>query len=249
LREIAPGLYLLDGTPKYGFNVYLMGDVIIDSATRRAARRILRQVRDRPVLSHAITHAHADHQGSSHRICEALQIPLLCPAGEADGMESGAFSAFVPDGRITRWQLRHWAGPAHPVDRRLREGDDVGGFTVIETPGHSPGHVSFWRERDRVLVLGDVLFGHHPLTSRPGPHEPPAMFTLDADRNRASARKVAALRPSLVCFGHGPPLRDGGVLTEFVARLPRTAASSGESNDFGDRTALRPGTRDATPDL
>jgi glyoxylase-like metal-dependent hydrolase (beta-lactamase superfamily II) len=100
-----------------------------------------------------------------------------------------------------------------------------------------------------VLVLGDVLFGHHPLTSRPGPHEPPAMFTLDADRNRASARKVAALRPSLVCFGHGPPLRDGGVLTEFVARLPRTAASSGESNDFGDRTALRPGTRDATPDL
>jgi hydroxyacylglutathione hydrolase len=220
LRDIAPGLHLLDGTPKYGFNVYLMGDVIVDSATKRAAGRILRQVRDRQVGAHAITHAHADHQGSSHRICEALGIPLLCPAGEADGMESGQFASFVPDGRITRWQLRHWAGPAHPVGRRLREGDAVGDFAVIETPGHSPGHVSFWRERDRVLVLGDVLFGHHPISSRPGLHEPPAMFTLDAERNRESARKVAALRPSLVCFGHGPPLTDGHVFTEFVSGLP-----------------------------
>jgi hydroxyacylglutathione hydrolase len=98
----------------------------------------------------------------------------------------------------------------------------VGEFTVIDTPGHSPGHISFWRERDRVLVLGDVLFGHQPFTSRPGLHEPPAMFTLDAERNRQSARKVAALRPSLVCFGHGPPLTDPHTFAEFVAGLPTT---------------------------
>jgi hydroxyacylglutathione hydrolase len=229
MREIAPGLHLLEGTPKYGFNVYLMGDVIIDAATKRAAPRILRQVESRPVAAHAITHAHADHQGSSHRICEALEIPLLCPAAEADGMESGDFAAFVPDGRITRWQLRHWAGPAHPVARRLQEGDTVGDFTVIDTPGHSPGHISFWREADRILVLGDVLFGQHPFTSRPGLHEPPAMFTLDADRNRASARKAAALQPSLVCFGHGPPLTDGRAFTEFVAGLPGVPTNK-ESN-------------------
>jgi hydroxyacylglutathione hydrolase len=123
VEEIADGLYLLRGRPKYGFNVYLMGDVIVDAATKRAGRRILRQVRDRSVSAHAITHAHADHQGASAQICDALGIPLFCPEGEADAMESGAFGQLAPDGMITRWQLRHWAGPAHPVAHRLREGD------------------------------------------------------------------------------------------------------------------------------
>jgi hypothetical protein len=43
------------------------------------------------------------------------------------------------------------------VSRTLREGDPVGGFEVLEVPGHSPGALAFWRERDRVLVCGDVL--------------------------------------------------------------------------------------------
>jgi glyoxylase-like metal-dependent hydrolase (beta-lactamase superfamily II) len=221
MRQIADGLYLLRGTPPNGFNVYLAGDVIIDAGTRHAARRILRQVSDRPVAAHAITHAHADHQGSSHRICGQLRIPLFCPAGEADAMERGEFAPLVPDGRITRWQLRNWSGPAHPVARRLREGDDVAGFTVIDTPGHSPGHISYWRESDRVLVLGDALFGQHPLTSRRGLHEPPAIFTPDVERNRQSVRKIAALEPNIVCFGHGPPLVDGSKLVEFAAELTR----------------------------
>ena len=62
-----------------------------------------------------------------------------------------------PDHRLNRLAVRYWAGPGHPFDRRLREGDEVAGFTVLETPGHAPGHVAFWREADRVLILGDVL--------------------------------------------------------------------------------------------
>ena len=52
---------------------------------------------------------------------------------------------------------RAFRGPGHPVDRKLNEGDEVAGFRVIDVPGHSAGHVAFWRESDRVLVLGDVL--------------------------------------------------------------------------------------------
>jgi glyoxylase-like metal-dependent hydrolase (beta-lactamase superfamily II) len=51
-------------------------------------------------------------------------------------------------------------------------------------------------------------------------HEPPRVFTPDPQRNRASARRLAALEPELVCFGHGPPLRDPGELARFIARLP-----------------------------
>jgi glyoxylase-like metal-dependent hydrolase (beta-lactamase superfamily II) len=46
----------------------------------------------------------------------------------------------------------------HPVERRLREGDEVAGLTVLDVPGHSPGHVAYWRKSDRTLICGDVLF-------------------------------------------------------------------------------------------
>jgi glyoxylase-like metal-dependent hydrolase (beta-lactamase superfamily II) len=96
----------------------------------------------------------------------------------------------------------------------------VAGFTVLETPGHSPGHVSFWRESDRTLIAGDVLGNMHFITAMPGLHLPPDVFTPDPARNRASARQLAELRPALACFGHGAPLRDPGRLAEFVAKLP-----------------------------
>jgi glyoxylase-like metal-dependent hydrolase (beta-lactamase superfamily II) len=113
-------------------------------------------------------------------------------------------------------------GPRHKVDRALHEGDEVGGFTVIDTPGHTTGHVAYWRESDRALILGDVLFGMNPLTMIPGLREPPGFFTDDPVVNRASARKLALLEPALVCFGHGPPLRDTKRFTDFVAGLPRS---------------------------
>jgi glyoxylase-like metal-dependent hydrolase (beta-lactamase superfamily II) len=96
----------------------------------------------------------------------------------------------------------------------------VGGFTVLETPGHTPGHVSYWRERDRVLIAGDVLTNVNMSTGVSGLHEPLAFGTPDPARNRACARRLAELQPALVCFGHGPPLRDPDKLAKFVASLP-----------------------------
>jgi hydroxyacylglutathione hydrolase len=58
------------------------------------------------------------------------------------------------------------------------------------------------------------------MTGIRGLHEPLAVLTPDPARNRASARRLAALRPALACFGHGPPLRDPDGLAKFVARLP-----------------------------
>jgi glyoxylase-like metal-dependent hydrolase (beta-lactamase superfamily II) len=116
-------------------------------------------------------------------------------------------------------QRRFWTGPAHPVARALVEGDEVAGFTVLETPGHSRGHLAYWRESDRVLILGDVLTNIDLRSGIPGLHEPPAMLTPDPARNRVSARRLAQLRPRLACFGHGAPLRDPGKLADFVARL------------------------------
>jgi glyoxylase-like metal-dependent hydrolase (beta-lactamase superfamily II) len=221
VKELAPGLWQLKGFPPQAINVYLMGDVLVDAATRRAGNRILKQLRGRDVTAHALTHAHSDHQGASHEVCTALGIPFWVGERDADAAEEPRLIAErQPDTRINRVVGRFWTGPGHPVDRRLREGDTVAGFTVLDVPGHSAGHVAFWRESDRVLVLGDVLNNMDVVTGRRGLREPKWFFTPDPERNRESIRRVAALGPELACFGHGPPLRDAAALAEFAARLP-----------------------------
>jgi glyoxylase-like metal-dependent hydrolase (beta-lactamase superfamily II) len=125
----------------------------------------------------------------------------------------------MPAHPINSLIARVFPGPAHPVARRLREGDVVGGFEVLDTPGHSAGHISFWRPSDRALVCGDVFNNMNVITGVPGLHEPPAFFTPDPSRNRESMRRLAALQPQLVCFGHGKPLRDPSKLAAFTARL------------------------------
>jgi glyoxylase-like metal-dependent hydrolase (beta-lactamase superfamily II) len=107
------------------------------------------------------------------------------------------------------------------VARELREGDEVvAGFTLVELPGNSPGQIGYWRASDRVLLTGDVFTNMTLLTTVVGLHLPPDLVTVDPDRNRESARRVAALEPDIVGFGHGPALRGAAPrLTAFAAQM------------------------------
>lgn len=212
MRQLADDVWQLDGFPRDGINVYVIGDVLIDAGTRLDRGRIVKQVADRAISAHALTHAHPDHYGASHAVCEQLGLPLWCGAADVEAVESGTMVG--PGGRTI-------PGPAaHPVARALGEGDEIAGFAVLDTPGHSPGHVSYWRESDRVLLCGDVMWGFNPFLLRGPIREPFGIVTPDRRLNRASARRIAALEPSLVCFGHGPPLRDPSKLAAAVAKLP-----------------------------
>jgi hydroxyacylglutathione hydrolase len=198
MRLVADDVYLLRGFPQDAINCYLVGDVLIDAGTTLAARRILRQLETREVNAHALTHAHPDHFGSSHRVCKERAIPLWAPADDAEAVETGKvvpgskFASFIPN------------PPAHPVAKQLREGDEVAGFQVLDTPGHSPGHVSFWRESDRTLICGDVFWNVQNRLTKPA--DP---VTVDPERNRESMERLKSLLPSLTLFGHGPPRRGG----------------------------------------
>jgi len=222
MKQLAPDLHQLDGRPRNAINVYLAGEVLIDAGTRQAERRIVRQLEGRALSAHVVTHAHPDHQGSSHAVCERFGVPLWCGEADVPAMETpGAIVNRKAPAWLNRLQQSFWTGPPHPVARALYEGDEVAGFRVLETPGHSVGHISLWRESDRVLIVGDVVGNMHFITGMPGLHLPPDVFTPDPARNRESARRLAALEPALACFGHGAPLRDPRKLAEFAARLPR----------------------------
>jgi hydroxyacylglutathione hydrolase len=154
-------------------------------------------------------------------VCETLGIPFWVGEDDVDAAERPELIAErQPDHPVAQFFARTMSGPGRRVDRSLREGDEVAGFTVLDVPGHSAGHVAFWRESDRVLIVGDVIGSQHFLTGIRGMHEPPPYLSADPERNRESARRLAELEPALTLFGHGPPLRDTKKLVDFVAGLP-----------------------------
>ena len=206
--------------PRSGVNAYLIGDVLVDAGTPWNGGRLLRSLVGFPVRTHVITHAHVDHAGATRKVAAELRVPVWVGAGDARDVETGRPPVAL-HGAAGSIAARLGRFPGASVDRRLQEGDEVGpGFVVLDTPGHSPGHISLWRASDRTLVCGDVINTMHLVTTTPGIQEPPAPFTIDPARNRASIRRIAELEPQLVLAGHGPPLRDPGALSAFAAVLP-----------------------------
>src|SRR4051794_14802686 len=147
MRELAPGVRQLGGLLPNVINTYLLDDVLVDAGSRFDVRRILKELAGHRVGAHALTHAHPDHQGASHRVCESLGLPYWVGARDADAAEDPRLIGVrQPRHPIAQLSYRLFTGPGHRVERTLAEGDDVGGFTVLDVPGHSAGHVAFWRE-------------------------------------------------------------------------------------------------------
>jgi glyoxylase-like metal-dependent hydrolase (beta-lactamase superfamily II) len=217
LPTLASEVVLARGGPGRLLNVYLLGNVVIDSGLRWSRRLLRSQLSGRKVSSHVLTHAHFDHAGSSSWLCRTFEVPLWCGAGDVEAMSTGRV-----DTHGSRWfnRAQRVLAPVepHPVDRVLAEGDVVGGFEVLEVPGHSPGSLAFWRESDRVLVCGDALanFGLRP--ARPRLILPPGVLSSDLDQARRSAARLAGLRPRLVCFGHGFAITDPGLFAAAANR-------------------------------
>jgi hydroxyacylglutathione hydrolase len=203
LHELAPGLRLARGGPGRTLNIYLLGAVVVDSGVRWSRRRLGRQLAGRPVTAHVLTHAHFDHAGSSAWLCRTLGVPLWCGVGDVAAISSGRVDSHGSP-LVNRLQRTLAPVAAYPVSRTLEEGDLVGGFAVLEVPGHSPG----------ALVAN---FGLHP--ERPRLVLAPAALSSVDEQNRRSAARLAALRPRLACFGHGFAVTDPGRFADAVHRL------------------------------
>ncbi|MNE60724.1 putative metallo-hydrolase YflN [compost metagenome] len=127
-----------------------------------------------------------------------------------------------PQHWIAKLQQKYWAGQGHQVQMTIVENDKIGNFQVIETPGHSAGHISLFRERDGVLIIGDVATNMNLLTTATGLRLPPNLFTTDQQRNIKSLQKLAKLNPSIICFGHGPVMRNiDRKFEQFVAKCSK----------------------------
>ena len=117
----------------------------------------------------------------------------------------------------------------------------------IPTPGHTPGHVSFFRDSDRTLIAGDAVVATRQeslifiLLQRKKVWRPPAYFTPDWEAARDSVHALAALEPASLGTGHGQVLR-GSEMRDGLHRLAQhfEALRPGQ-RELIERTCLRPG--------
>jgi hydroxyacylglutathione hydrolase len=165
----------------------------------------------------ALTHAHPDHWGAAPALSDALGVPVACHEADADVLTGKALAGNGLPFRMGKLFLER--GTCGDIVR-LRDGDTVGDFRVVHAPGHSDGHVVYFRDSDGVAIVGDLINTMDMWTRRVRLAEPPANLSVDAEENRRSILKLVELGPSLVLPGHGAPLRDMGLLAEFAALMP-----------------------------
>lgn len=221
LKAVAKGVWQLDGFPAHAMNSFFADGILFDCRTRWSARPIARQLRGMRVSVIALTHAHPDHWGAAPELSRKFDVPVAVHHADA-GVVTGRDSA---GSQLAFWMGKRFleAGACRNVIA-LQEGDVVGDFKVVHAPGHSAGHVVFFRESDGVAVTGDLFSTMHAWTRRRELAEPPSDLSSDAEENRRSIQKLVELRPSVVLPGHGPALTDVRGLARFAKSLAAAPA-------------------------
>jgi glyoxylase-like metal-dependent hydrolase (beta-lactamase superfamily II) len=209
------------------------GLTLIDCGLALATERVLRQLASAgyaptDVKRILITHGHPDHIGGLPLLKAQTQAQVITSVDERPYVEgklpvAQPMPEHVPPLARMMMPSKPQTMPGTPIDRTVTAGDILtevmDGLQVIATPGHSPGHVSYWQPQRRILFTGDVVM------RLPWLRLPFAGFTTDMAQNRRSVQSIAQLEPTMICFGHGLPMRENAAaqLKAFAAKAAPTA--------------------------
>jgi glyoxylase-like metal-dependent hydrolase (beta-lactamase superfamily II) len=227
--EIAPGIW---GLKIVFVNIYMVATgpeewVLVDGGVRGSACRIKKMAadlfgEDNPPAAIVLTHGHFDHIGALHELLKTWKVQVYAHQQEipyltgqtsyppADPSVGGglmsAMSFMYPNSPINLGTHVH----ALAKDGSLPNMPD---WQYIHTPGHTPGHISLFRGRDKVLLAGDAFVttqaesAFKVLTNKKQLSGPPKYFTPNWVSAALSVRKLKDLRPAVAATGHGPTMQ------------------------------------------
>ncbi|MBI4019928.1 MAG: MBL fold metallo-hydrolase [Candidatus Aenigmarchaeota archaeon] len=178
-------------------NIYIVGDVVIDSGTGFNFTRmyqILRIIKKDPkAITHVInTHGHFNHVGGNGYFLNAKVAIHELEAAILEGGDEKKSMADFFDGRLK----------PRKVDMKLRDGDMIGGLRVVHTPGHSPGSICLYNPKDKGIFTGDTLFSDGVGDSEIDGGDPDALA--------ASLEKLSRLDVQKIFPGHGEAVMSNG---------------------------------------
>ncbi|HEX6430661.1 MAG TPA: MBL fold metallo-hydrolase [Niastella sp.] len=227
---VAPGVW---GLRDAFVNVYLIHNavekkwVLVDAGIKRTASKIKELADnlfwpDSKPAAIILTHGHFDHVGSALELASEWEVPVFTHVMELPYLSG--LSAYPPadpwagGGLVSVISPAFPSGPINISDHIQLLPEDgslpfLPDWKYIHTPGHSPGHISLFRKRDRILLAGDaivttrqesvwsVMMQTRTLTG------PPRYFTYDWDAAAKSVKALAELEPEIVATGHGQPMK------------------------------------------
>lgn len=210
--EITPGIHWIEGI---NGNCYLLADkdiTLIDTGLPHKTKKILGYISDElhrkpsDLKMIVLTHCHVDHIGNAQELKKLTGARIAAHQEDAEYI-SGKKKLPGPRGVmriIFKLGAQFMKVQPFPVDLLLHDGDKVVGLTVLHVPGHTPGSITLFDSKRKVLFTGDTL------RYRGGKVEgPPNKFTMNPERAQQSIEKLKRLEFDIMLGGHGEPLRSG----------------------------------------
>jgi hydroxyacylglutathione hydrolase len=210
VTQIAPSVRQVSVGAPFRSHVYLIdgpdGPIAFDAAIKGSGPAILAAAGGR-VERVILSHSHIDHRGGAGE----LGAPIYCHADEVADVEGDAGLSYTDFSLINNAQVREilprllsaWDGGPLQVAGTISGGEQVAGFRVIHLPGHAPGQIALFRESDRLLLAGDVIYTLDAETGQPASARVPHPFSnWNTEMARESIRGLVALDATSVWTGH-----------------------------------------------
>lgn len=241
--SVAPGVW---GRSQIFVNFYMIYDsssnawALVDAGLTWSAPEVKAMAKDlfgeesRPSAI-ILTHGHFDHVGALPSLLKDWDVPVYAHPLELPYL-TGQSSYPPPDPFVGGglMALMSFSYPKGPIDirenvRPLPDDNSIPGFPewkYIHTPGHSPGHISLFRESDKLLIAGDAFVTtktesvFYSLSQVQNLSGPPKYFTCNWASAKISLLKLSALDPEIVATGHGKPMH-GSKMRDQLAILAR----------------------------